>query len=69
MVKRIFGSCILALLVSSILSSPAAADRRKTAALEQKIIEISALRAKIIDKIDQGIEIGYNYNIDASWHR
>jgi hypothetical protein len=43
--------------VSSILSSPAAADSRKTAALEQKIIEISALRAKIIDKIDQGIEM------------
>jgi hypothetical protein len=57
MVKRIFGHCILALLVSSILSSPAAADNRKTAALEQKIIEISALRAKIIDKIDQGIEM------------
>ena len=57
MVKRSFGNCILALLVSSILSSPAAADSRKTAALEQKIIEISALRAKIIDKIDQGIEM------------
>ena len=57
MVKRIFGNCILTLLVSSILSSPAAADSRKTVALEQKIIEISALRAKIIDKIDQGIEM------------
>jgi hypothetical protein len=57
MLKRIFGNCILTLLVSSILSSPAAADSRKTAALEQKIIEISALRAKIIDKIDQGIEM------------
>jgi len=57
MAKRIFGNCILALLVLSILSSLTAASSRKTAALEQKVIEISALRAKIIDKIDQGIEM------------
>lgn len=57
MIKRIFGNCIPALLILSILSSPAAASTRKTAALEQKIIEISALRVKIIDKIDQGIEM------------
>jgi hypothetical protein len=57
MVKRIFGKCILTLLVLSILTSPAAASSHKTAALEQKIIEISALRVKIIDKIDQGIEM------------
>jgi Fe-S cluster assembly iron-binding protein IscA len=57
MVKQIFGSCFLSLLVLSILSSPAAASSRKTAALEQKGIEISALRVKIIDKIDQGIEM------------
>jgi hypothetical protein len=47
MVKQIFGSCFLSLLVLSILSSPAAASSRKTAALEQKGIEISALRVKI----------------------
>jgi hypothetical protein len=57
MAKRIFGNCILALLVLSILSSLTAASSRKKAALEQKVIEISALRAKIIDKIDQGIEM------------
>ena len=57
MVRRIFGNCILALLVLSILNSPAAASSRKTAALEQKVIEISAVRVKIIDKIDQGIEM------------
>jgi hypothetical protein len=57
MVKRIFGNCILSLLVLSILNSPAAAGSRKTAALEKKVIQISALRVKIIDKIDQGIEM------------
>jgi hypothetical protein len=57
MVKQIFGCSLLSLLVLSILSNPAAASSHKTAALEQKIIEISALRVKIIDKIDQGIEM------------
>lgn len=57
MLKQIFGSCIPALLVLSILSNPAAASNRKTAALDQKIIEISALQVRIIDKIDQGIEM------------
>ena len=57
MLKRIFASGILVVLVLLILSNPAAADNRKTAALEQKMIEISALRVKIIDKIDQGIEM------------
>ena len=57
MVKRIFGNCILSLLVLSILNSPAAAGSSKTAALEKKVIQISALRVKIIDKIDQGIEM------------
>ena len=57
MVKRILGSCLLSLLVLSVLSCPAVASSRKTAALEQKIIEISALRVKIIDKIDQAIEM------------
>jgi hypothetical protein len=57
MVKRIFGSCLLSLLVLSILSHPAVASSRKTAALEQKSVEISTLQVKIIDKIDQGIEM------------
>ena len=57
MEKRIFGGCILTLLVLTILINPAAANSRKTGALEQKIIEISALRLKIFDKIDRGIEM------------
>ena len=57
MKKRIFGSCILTLLVLTILINPAAANSRKTGALEQKIVEISALRLKIFDKIDRGIEM------------
>ena len=57
MVKQIFGCSLLSLLVLSILNNPAVASSHKTAALEQKIIEISALRVKIIDKIDQGIEM------------
>ena len=57
MIKQIFSCSLLSLLVLSIFSNPAAASSHKTAALEQKIIEISALRVKIIDKIDQGIEM------------
>ena len=57
MVKQKFGCCLLSLLVLSILSNPAVASSHKTAALEQKSVEISALRVKIIDKIDQGIEM------------
>ena len=57
MIKQIFSCSLLSLLVLSILSNPAAASSHKTAALERKTIEISALRVKIIDKIDQGIEM------------
>ena len=57
MLKQKFGCCLLSLLVWSIFSNPAAAISHKTAALEQKSVEISALRVKIIDKIDQGIEM------------
>ena len=57
MERRIFGNCILALLVLLVLSNPVPAKSLKTGALEQKILEISALRVKIIDKIDQGIEM------------
>jgi Fe-S cluster assembly iron-binding protein IscA len=57
MVKQKFGCCLLALLVLSIFGNPAAAISHKTAALEQKSVEISALRVKIIDKIDQGFEM------------
>ena len=39
--------------------SPAGAASLKTVSLEQKIYEISALRAKMMDKIDQAIEIRF----------
>jgi hypothetical protein len=57
MQKRVYGAVffsILALLVSFNLVS---ASGLKTEALEQKIYEISSLRAKIIDKIDQAVEM------------
>ena len=57
MAKNIFNNCILPLVVLFVLSHPIAASNLKMAALEQKIIEISALRVKIIDKIDQGLEM------------
>ena len=40
-----------------ILSNPSHAERIKKSALEQKIFEISALKARVIDKIDQAIEM------------
>jgi len=57
MQKRVYGTVffsILALLVSFNLVS---ASGLKTETLEQKICEISSLRAKIIDKIDQAVEM------------
>ena len=59
MAKKKLYRFILSLLVLSILTNPALSNNRKTDALEQKIIEISALRVKIIDKIDQGIEMRF----------
>ena len=76
--KRIFGRWILVCLVMSILCSTAAANGRKTGALEQKKTEISALRLMIIDKIDQGIEMRIflrkrlkelQNEIEAEWNR
>ena len=40
-----------------ILSNPAHAERIKKSALEQKIFEISTLKARVIDKIDQAMEM------------
>ena len=57
MQKRVCGTVffsILALLISFNLVS---ASVLKTEALEQKTYEISSLRAKIIDKIDQAVEM------------
>ncbi len=52
-----FGKCLLAIMILMIFCRPAAAASPKIKALEQKIVEISVLRAQIIDKIDQAIEM------------
>ena len=57
MIKRFIESCILTGIVLMILSNPSHAERIKKSALEQKIFEISALKARVIDKIDQAIEM------------
>jgi hypothetical protein len=57
MIKRFIENCILAGIVLMILSNPAHAERIKKSALEQKIFEISALKARVIDKIDQAMEM------------
>ena len=57
MEKRLPGTCILSILVLLILFNLASAGGLKTEALEQKVYEISSLRVKIIDKIDQAVEM------------
>jgi hypothetical protein len=58
MEKRIIGSSILTVLILLLsFGSVVLADSRKAGSLEQKIYEISVLRAKMIDKIDQAVEI------------
>ena len=57
MKTAVFGKCLLSILMLSLYIGPASADSLKTEALEQKINEISSLRAKLIDKIDQAIEM------------
>jgi hypothetical protein len=44
-------------MVLMILSNLAHAERIKKSALEQKIFEISAVKARVIDKIDQAMEM------------
>ncbi len=57
MEKRLPGTCILSILVLLILFNLASAGGPKTEALQQKVYEISSLRVKIIDKIDQAVEM------------
>ncbi len=57
MEKRLPGTCILSILMLLILFNLASAGGLKTEALEQKVYEISSLRVKIIDKIDQAVEM------------
>lgn len=53
----VFRKFSLAVVILSIAISSMAADDHKTATLEGKINAISMLRAKIIDKIDQAVEM------------
>jgi hypothetical protein len=57
MKKRVPGTVILSILALLISFKPAPAGSPKTDALEKKIVEISSLQVKIIDKIDQAVEM------------
>jgi hypothetical protein len=57
MKKRVPGSVILSILALLISFDPLSAGSSKTEVLEKKIYEISSLRAKIVDKIDQAVEM------------
>ena len=57
MQKRVRGTFFLSILALLISFNLVSASGLKTEALEQKIYEISSLRAKIIDKIDQAVEM------------
>jgi hypothetical protein len=55
--KGVYGTFILSILVLLISFNPVLAGGLKTKDLQKKIHEISSLRAKIIDKIDQAVEM------------
>ena len=57
MQKRDIGRSMLAAIMLLLSFSPASGGSLKTGSLEQKIYEISAVRAKMMDKIDQAVEI------------
>ena len=57
MLKRVSGMVIMSILALLLSFNLVSAGGPKAEALEQKIYEISSLRAKIIDKIDQAVEM------------
>ena len=57
MIKTFIQNSVLATMALLILSSPTFAERIKKSTLEQKIFEISALKASVIDKIDQALQM------------
>ncbi len=57
MIKTLIQNSVLATMALLILSSPTFAERIKKSTLEQKIFEISALKASVIDKIDQALQM------------
>ena len=57
MIKTFIQNGVLVTMALLILSSPISAERIKKSTLEQKIVEISALNAGVIDKIDQALQM------------
>ena len=57
MIKTFIQNGVLATMALLFLSSPISAERIKKSTLEQKIFEISALKAGVIDKIDQALQM------------
>ena len=57
MQKSVCGTVFFSILVLLVSFNLASASGLKTESLEHKIYEISSLRAKIIDKIDQAVEM------------
>jgi hypothetical protein len=57
MKKRVSGTVILSILALLTLFNPVLAEGPKKKALQKMVYEISYLRAKIIDKIDQAAEM------------
>ena len=57
MIKAFIQNGVLTTMALLILSSPISAERIKKSTLEQKIFEISALKAGVIDKIDQALQM------------
>lgn len=56
----IIGKYIFVLMTLSLTILPSASGSLKTVTLEKKINEISILRAQIIDKIDQAVEMRFH---------
>lgn len=57
MKSLLFKKCSLAIVILSIAYASIAADDPKTHTLDKKTNDISMLRVKIIDKIDQAVEM------------
>ena len=66
MKKRIPLICVGTILILMGMVCPAAADSLKTRYLEQKAYEISSLRAKLIDEVDQALEMNARLELQLS---
>jgi hypothetical protein len=66
MKNRIPSIGIATILILMGIACPAPADSPKTQYLEQKSYEISSLRAKMIDKVDQALEMKVRLELQLS---